>query len=260
MFDIAPYRKKPKLNNKLIKSVKAAAKIPSNFNDIKLKDALWKICLALDIPNTPMWIGFQSRIIKDNLPIHKISYLPQINESPTSTSVVKETLNIALRVAEECQQQYMHVTYDLAISKIALQIQHTEQPLYNNLFISLGPFHIMLSLFKAIGKFVNSCGLTDIVCNAGLLASGSIMGFLTGKSYSRCKRLHPLIAASLQILHFKQYLKTESIEVTEELLYDLSVYDGTDNITIRISKFIGGILNNIPVDKEYSSIFFICRL
>lgn len=47
--------------------------------------------------------------------------------SPTSTSVVKETMNIAQRVSKECKQKYIHVTYDLAIAKIAWQIQSVER-------------------------------------------------------------------------------------------------------------------------------------
>ena len=38
-------------------------------------------------------------------------------------------------VAKECKQSYIQVTYDLAIAKVAFQIQSIEKPMFDNLFI-----------------------------------------------------------------------------------------------------------------------------
>lgn len=43
---------------------------------------------------------------------------------------------------------------------------------------------------------------------SGLLAEGSVRGFLTGSHFNRCKKLHPVVALSLKILHFKAFLTT----------------------------------------------------
>ena len=40
--------------------------------------------------------------------------------------------------AEECRQDYVLVTYDLAIGKIAKRSQSEETPTFDNLFISFG--------------------------------------------------------------------------------------------------------------------------
>ncbi|XP_032781198.2 uncharacterized protein LOC116919333, partial [Daphnia magna] len=77
-------------------------------------------------------------------------YLPQLNISPTSNSAMLETLKMSKRLAKECNQKYFSVTYDLAISKMALTIQAEEKPEYDCLFIHPGSFHIELFLFKAI--------------------------------------------------------------------------------------------------------------
>ena len=58
--------------------------------------------------------------------IQKIWSLPQINETPTSTAEVTETLKRAQRIASECEKELLSVTYDLATAKIALKIQTTE--------------------------------------------------------------------------------------------------------------------------------------
>lgn len=77
----------------------------------------------------------------------KIAYLTIINSSPTNTSVVLETMRQGLQVSEECNETYMEITYDLAIAKVAMQIQSTEKPRFDNLFIHFGSFHIMMAYF-----------------------------------------------------------------------------------------------------------------
>ena len=72
-----------------------------------------------------MWVGWNyilSAEIKEV--IQKVWDLPQINETPTLTAVVAETLNRAQRIASECEKELISVTYGLA--KIALKIQTTE--------------------------------------------------------------------------------------------------------------------------------------
>ena len=52
-----------------------------------------------------MWAGWNSLYEKNSEITHRICYLPQINESPTSTSVVRETLKRAKRIAIESQKK-----------------------------------------------------------------------------------------------------------------------------------------------------------
>lgn len=249
-FDIAPYRKIPKL----VETVKFEEPIaPENLPYIKRCDIVWKICLALQLTNVPMWVGFTSQFVVDTLPIQSIAYLPQINMSPTSNSVVKETMNIALRVKGECKQPYMHVTYDLAIAKIALQIQSMERPIYDSIFISLGPFHIMMSAFKAIGKYIAESGLPDILTNSGLLACGSLNGYLTGKHFNRCKRIHPITAVAIEILHFKYFLVEKDEQIQADVLDDLIALTKSTGSTMlmteKVKKLLTGDINN---DTSYS--------
>ena len=46
-----------------------------------------------------------------------------------------------------------------------------------------------------------------MLCISDVLASGSVRGFLAGKHFNRCKRLHPLFATALEILHFRGFIK-----------------------------------------------------
>ncbi|GFV99728.1 uncharacterized protein TNCV_5080881 [Trichonephila clavipes] len=172
-----------------------------------------------------MGTGFDSKIIKDTSPKQKVSYLTHINFSPTNVAVVTHAMEQAQVVGKECNQTYVQVTYDLAIAKIAYKIQSTSKPQFNNLFIHLGSFHLMMAFFKAIGVFRNECGLSNMMIESNTIASGSVNGLVEGKHFNRCKRLHPLMALGLKMLHFDHFL--DNIEynfLKEQVIDDLLNY------------------------------------
>ena len=70
--------------------------------------------------NTPMWIGWNSRLTKDHLPQQKIGYMDNLSLPPTRLDVVAETMKISQNVAAECGQQFAIVHYDVAVAKPAL--------------------------------------------------------------------------------------------------------------------------------------------
>jgi hypothetical protein len=144
-------------------------------------------------------------IYQDNSSKQKIYYLTTINESPTTVSVVLETMRQAQKLAEEFNEDYMEVTYDLAIAKVALQIQSMETSQFDNLFIHFGSFHIMMAYFKAIGKLIGSYGITNIMVNTDILASGSINSFILASF---------LIDANIFILFYTWALKCYTLKLS----------------------------------------------
>ena len=58
----------------------------------------------------------------------------------------------SLKISSECGKHNIAVTFDLAIAKLALQIQAEESPKFDNIFVTLGSFHIELAFFNACGK------------------------------------------------------------------------------------------------------------
>lgn len=111
-----------------------------------------------------MWLGFNCKISKDDTEQQVVDYLPQINLSPTSYTVVNEKLNYAEKVRKESGQAHIILTYDLAIAKMAMKIQITASPKFDDIFINLGAFHIQMAFFKALGKYIDSSGI-DYVLN-----------------------------------------------------------------------------------------------
>ena len=64
-----------------------------------------------------MWVGWNSQRLTDIFPQQQEVYLPKINQSSASMSVVAETLRICKRIANESGQQYIYVPYDLATAR-----------------------------------------------------------------------------------------------------------------------------------------------
>jgi len=178
---------------------------------------MWMMNHYLRFPDTPMWVGFNSIIYIDESKKQRVSYLTTINKSPTDKAVVMETMKQSLKIAEECNETYMQVTYDLAVAKLAYQIQSTESPRFDKLFIHIGTFHVMMTYFKAVGKFIDNCGLTSLMENAEIIANGSINSYIQSKHFNRCKKLHPLSSLALQILHFESFIEETEIIITESM-------------------------------------------
>lgn len=114
------------------------------------RDALWMMSNALQ-SDTPMWFEWNSLVTVDNLPQQTIQYLENIKLPITILDVVRETLKRLHQVAAECHQEGIIVHYDLAIAKPALQIQCTEVPRFDNVFICFGPFHIIMAYLACLG-------------------------------------------------------------------------------------------------------------
>lgn len=246
MFDtldveIEPYYKKPKLNE--IVHLPLLAKLDkTKYKNIRQLDNLWVMSLAILKEDVPMWAGWNNLKINESFPVQNVCYLPPINESPTSLSVVAHTLNTAQNIAVACQQNYISVTYDLAIAKLAMQIQSEERPKYDNVFIQLGSFHIQMSYFKAVGKYIEESGGPYILTESLILAPGSLKGFITGTHYNRCKRIHPIFAASLQVLHFRAYLQANNICI-DQLTNELKMIQKQKLIEVNYSKNLMEILD-----------------
>ena len=159
------------------------------------KDVLWMANVAIEPENlTSLWTGWNSLISSPNNRKHKVWYLPQINQSPTSHSVVAETMKRTIDIGKECGRDSVAVTYDLAIAKIAMQIQLEESPMYDSLFVAMGSFHIEMAFFSAIGKLIAESGGPHILIECGVLAKGSLKSLQSEKNYKRCKRIHEILA------------------------------------------------------------------
>ncbi len=117
-----------------------------------------------------MWMGWNSCISEDHLPQQAIGYMKNICLPPTRLDVVAETLKVSQKVAEECGQPYVIITYDLVVAKPALKIQEEEAPQYDNVFICFGAFHIILVYLSGIGFVLAESGGPEVRIETGVLS------------------------------------------------------------------------------------------
>ncbi|XP_033229629.1 uncharacterized protein LOC117181170 [Belonocnema kinseyi] len=118
-----------------------------------------------DLPKL-MLLCFNSQTFIDDSQRQVVYYLPPLNSSPTSNAMVHETMDRAKDIAAQCNQEVIIVTYDLGVAKIAMQIQKAAVLAFYCLFINLGSLNHFLAYFKALGKFIESAGLIEVVVQA----------------------------------------------------------------------------------------------
>ncbi|KAJ8669154.1 hypothetical protein QAD02_000413 [Eretmocerus hayati] len=159
-----------------------------NVNRARKIDFAFALTHYRELPNTPMFFGYNALIHHDPSPKQKIFYLTTMNHSPTDKSVVLETMIRTAKGADESNATYIESTYDLGIAKIVFQLQSSQirlNPTLRKNFHHIGTFHIKLNYQVALGKYVNECGLATILIDAELMGTNSAYSFVSGKNYSR---------------------------------------------------------------------------
>ena len=131
-----PHYKKPKISEHKFTSQEF---LPStSFSVYNARNISWTIGKSLFPYDLTMWHGWNSLKEVHINPQKKVFYMQHIKLPPTRNDVVKNSLRQSQIVASECNEPYALVTYDLAVGKIAKQIQVTEKPLFDNVFIMFG--------------------------------------------------------------------------------------------------------------------------
>ena len=193
-------------------------------------DVIW--CTKVLHCTVPMFNGYFSLYVKDFLPTTVVTYLDPIPFSPTRNDVVYETLERSMALADEIKQPYFPVTYDLNIAVKAYSIQSIMAPKFDRLVILLGEFHLELAFFGAVGTYISDSGLEYLLIESGVLAEGSVNGFVKGKVFNRCTRLHQLVAAVFEAKLFEKFLEASPKDY-ELILNQIRTTDYDDLEAIR---------------------------
>ena len=88
------------------------------------------------------------------------------------------------------------------------------------MFGNLGAFYTV-AFFSATGKYTAKSGGPHLLNQWRILEKASLKGFLTGKSYNRCRRIYQILAAAMEILHFLEFdsrFNNESLSIINEEL------------------------------------------
>ena len=112
-------------------------------------------------------------------------------------------------LAEECGEDCIATTYDLAIAKPASQLQDTLKPRYDNIFVCFGAFHIKFRYLSALGYLLDGSGATHILIESGVLGKGSTNAFQSGSHFNQARRMHVLLATAMKMKHIDLFLQLE---------------------------------------------------
>ena len=77
----------------------------ASMNNWKI-DILWMLNYQINLHNlTPLWSGWNSKLIEPMQYTQKVWYLPQINKFQTNHSTLAETLRRSLQIAQEAKKK-----------------------------------------------------------------------------------------------------------------------------------------------------------
>ena len=77
---------------------------------------------------------------------------------------------------------------------------------YEKHIVLIGTFHLVCAYLKMVGKKMDGSGLSDILLESGLIASGSLQGVISGKNYDRAMHCHKTMLECMERLLLEQYM------------------------------------------------------
>lgn len=112
--------------------------IPERVELVRSFDVLWMFSFAVDIPNTPMWVGFNSKFSEDfNTTKQKNCYLRPVNSSPIDKDVVLQTLKDS-----QCFIFIFYTIKNHIVYKLYYKIIVFTNTVFSKLFVFLNLFII----------------------------------------------------------------------------------------------------------------------
>ena len=186
-------------------------------------DFLWMFCrLKLNESKCkfPSWKGWLSATQETHTK-SVVDYMAHINAPINENSITQAVIQISQVATREVEQEYIFVTFNLAVSKKAYALIWHDAERYKYVVIHLGVFHTVLSYLGALGKLMKGSGFEDIITEAGLCASGSLDKMMNGKHYNRALRVHTIMLEALERLLFTAFEQnTGSVDVSDKLVVE----------------------------------------
>ena len=157
---------------------------------------------------------------KGNYPgVSTITYLPIIDLPPDDETYIYSTLLFVQNQAASLNIKTACITFGQPLWLKAVEIIKAKSM---NILCRLGGFHLLMSFFVSIGKFMEGSGLTELF--ETVYGSATVKHIMTGKAYARALRAHFLTQSALEtmLLHF-----ISPTNLTDQ--FDVDLEDNEDN-------------------------------
>lgn len=158
-----------------------------------ITDLVWLYGKHKNIPEISGWNGFMQNLTKNEpFEVTQIKTLPFVNSPPSNYDTLNTVLTLACQKTEQNGQKTTFVTFDQPLyaksREMVAAATETETPLFKNIVIRIGCFHLLMSFMGGIGHIMAGSGLKELWST--IYASNSVIHMLTGHSYSRALRAH----------------------------------------------------------------------
>ena len=168
----------------------------------------------------PSWAGWISQTAHNSDKVcSRVEYMARINFSINENATVQHIIEHSQVASLQVGQQYCIVTFDLAEAKKVYYLVW-QQPDFQNVIVRMGVFHTICSIFGALGKMMKWSGLSEIVIEAGVCASGSLDKVMSGKHFNRALLVHKVMLEALERLLLEKF--EQSLPQTEILSQEAS--------------------------------------
>ena len=209
----------PKVTSHVGQPYEHVSKTAASVRSALESDMRWMVSVVQstdgDTPKSE-WSGTMRSLAKEtgNVPGVATQFVfgPLIDSPPAHPDTVLTTLTFIEEFMKQHNMVYTHLSADMQLYKVILQIKWSHLTRWNNLVVRPGGMHTLMSFVGCIGALMNSSGLEELL-NA---AFKGVSHMLNGKAWPKAVRgfrmvltalLEPLILAG----------NTTVVEITEEL-------------------------------------------
>ena len=159
--------------------------------------------------DTVSWAAY--RALQASTTLHQpaiITLLPMFLENAHSLAMIKHSMDVIRAAVHHVNPaQIPVIAFDQPLFALAKQIQWSFAGTHgeDHFVLMLGGLHIEMTAYKALGKWMDGSGWTEVLYTAGVAPQGVANSFLTASHLTRTRRAHQVTAASLHLLQQKAY-------------------------------------------------------
>ena len=120
-----------------------------------------------DSEDCPEYNGYNTRLCREQghsvQPKTRVVYLPMINQPPADPSTMMAAMLRAKSVTENTGQEFVVITADQQLYRVAVHIMWENQTLFSNVYLRLGGMHLLMSYIGCVGSLMTGSGLVEVL-------------------------------------------------------------------------------------------------
>ena len=145
-----------------------------------------------EIQQVPGWSGFNQMLSSDKSQTTMVGPLPIINAPAHEFETLWTAIQKCKAMTKLRNGSYTVVTMDEGLYNKAMMQQWARTGAFKDVIITLGGFHTQMNFSKAIGKYVESSGISHMWVESEVFGEATAENTAKGKHWNRVARAHKL--------------------------------------------------------------------